>query len=462
MLASRLNQRFPLIHLIAASICAFILGITLLLLPSEPVSATKESASQTTPLRSFPQGDSNIADTAERIRKDLINTPAVTPSVPTAKKPPAEATDKATNENWVYYSVQRNDNLTSLFKRAGLSDQDVYYVSKAIGLGKELTNLYPGELLAFQIEAGTLKKVRYDINPLKTLLISATPDGYVAKMIERTPETRERFAQGQISDSLFADAEKAGISNSTIMNFATIFGWDIDFSQDLREGDTFKIIYNEQYLDGEKIADGTIMAAQLISQGNTYTAIRYTNTDGTSSYYTPDGHSMRKAFLRMPVDFARISSRFNLARKHPVLNKIRAHKGVDYAAKTGTPIRASGDGKVQFIGRKGGYGNTVVLQHGSNITTLYAHMSRFNSKLKNGSRVSQGQVIGYIGSSGLATGPHLHYEFRVDGTHKNPMTVKFPQAEPVAKAEKSRFTQIASQMMAQLDDYSTQRVARAN
>jgi len=444
-----LKDRFPPVHLAAASICGLIIGITLLLFPSEDVSATRELRNTdmrtTNPLKLDLPSNSLSTAISNPIPDQLTNT--------------QQNLLTKDNQEWVTYSVQKNDNLTSLFERAGLNAQDVHYVSQATATGKELSRLYPGEQLAFQIINGQLRKIRYQVNALKTIIIeslnASTPNQYLVKTLERTPETRERYAEATIHNSLFVDAASAGLSDNMIMRFAAIFGWDIDFSQDIHEGDNFRVIYNEQFLDGKKIRDGNIVAAQFSSQGQIYTAIRYTDTDGRTRYYTPEGHSMRKAFLRMPVDFARISSSFNLSRKHPVLNKIRAHKGVDYAAKTGTPIKASGDGKVIWLGTKGGYGRTIMIEHGGKIQTLYAHMSKYNPKLKSGSRVKQGQTIGYIGSSGLATGPHLHYEFRVNGTHKNPMTVKLPLAEPVASKERIDFRQVANQMMAQLETYST-------
>jgi murein DD-endopeptidase MepM/ murein hydrolase activator NlpD len=245
-----------------------------------------------------------------------------------------------------------------------------------------------------------------------------------------------------------------------IMELAAIFGWDIDFALDIRRGDHFTVVYQEYYLEGKKVRDGDILAAEFTNQGKSYRAIRYVDADGNAGFYTPEGLSLRKAFLRTPVKFSRISSRFTLHRKHPILNRIRAHKGVDYAAPRGTPIRATGDGKVVFRGRKGGYGRTIVIQHGSKYSTLYGHMSRYNGKVKLGRRVRQGQVIGYVGSSGLATGPHLHYEFRIDGVHRNPLTVKLPVAEPIAKRYRDDFQKLATPLIAQLELLTRSLVAR--
>ena len=214
------------------------------------------------------------------------------------------------------------------------------------------------------------------------------------------------------------------------MELANIFGWDIDFALDIRAGDHFTVIYEERFLNGEKIGNGPILAAEFVNQGRSYKAIRYSDAGNRSDYYSPTGLSMRKAFLRTPVDFRRISSRFG-KRKHPILNRMRMHTGVDYAASRGTPIRAAGDGKVIHKGRKGGYGRTVIIQHGGRYSTLYAHMNSYRRGVYTGKRVKQGQIIGYVGSSGRATGPHLHYEFRVNGVHRNPLTVKLPSAKPI-------------------------------
>ncbi|HEB99883.1 MAG TPA: M23 family peptidase [Thiotrichales bacterium] len=293
--------------------------------------------------------------------------------------------------------------------------------------------------------------MRYERNRLERLLVSRAADGFKAEVIERAPERATAHATATIDSSLFLAAQKAGLSDNLTMELAGIFGWDIDFALDIRRGDRFTVIYEELFLDGEKIGNGDILAAEFVNQGHVYRAVRYTDASGRTSYYAPDGHSMRKAFLRTPVAFSRISSRFSLGRKHPILNRIRAHKGVDYAAPYGTPIKATGDGKVIFIGRKGGYGKAVILRHGSRYTTLYAHMSRFARGLHSGSRVRQGQVIGYVGKSGLATGPHLHYEFRINGVHRNPLTVKLPAAAPIDRRYRADFEQKSRTLLAQLD-----------
>lgn len=220
---------------------------------------------------------------------------------------------------------------------------------------------------------------------------------------------------------------------------------------DIREGDEFEVIYEEKVVNGKRVGTGNILSARFTNRGKTYTAVRYTSKQGTTSYYSADGESMRKAFIRTPVDFARISSRFSTGRKHPILNKIRAHKGVDYAAPRGTPIKAAGDGRVTLAGRNGGYGNTVIIQHGQRYRTLYAHMQGFAKGIRNGTNVKQGQIIGYIGTTGLSTGPHLHYEFQVNGVHVDPLSQKLPMADPIAASEKQRFMQLSKPLMARMN-----------
>jgi murein DD-endopeptidase MepM/ murein hydrolase activator NlpD len=232
---------------------------------------------------------------------------------------------------------------------------------------------------------------------------------------------------------------------------ANIFGYDIDFAQDIRKGDKFEILYEEKTLDGKAVGTGNILTARFTNRGKIYTAVRYTDKNGNTSYYSADGSSLRKAFIRTPVDFARISSRFSNGRKHPILNKIRAHKGVDYAAPRGTPIKAAGDGRVTLAGRKGGYGNTIVIKHGQRYQTLYAHMQGFAKGIRAGSNVKQGQIIGYIGTTGLSTGPHLHYEFQANGVHVDPLSQKLPISDPIHASEKQRFTERSKTLLAKLD-----------
>ena len=363
------------------------------------------------------------------------------------------------DSQWLTVKVKAGDALASIFKRHQLKPRELHDI---MSLGKDtacLKKLRPGEVFRFQIDENQhLQKLVYEINPLKSLHIQRQEQGFAAAIQVRKIEKRTNYAIGQINSSLFEAGKEAGLSDTLIMKMVNIFGWDIDFALDIRKGDQFALIYEEQFLNGKKINDGAILAAEFVNQGRTYRALRFTDAANHSDYYTPEGLSMRKAFLRTPVDFRRISSRFG-KRHHPVLNKMRLHKGVDYAARSGTPIKASGDGKVIFRGKKGGYGRTVIIQHGGRYSTLYAHMSRFKKGVFAGKRVKQGQIIGYVGRSGRATGSHLHYEFRVNGVHRNPLTIRLPNAAPIKKQYRNSFARTANALLAQLDMHKQTRLA---
>jgi murein DD-endopeptidase MepM/ murein hydrolase activator NlpD len=285
------------------------------------------------------------------------------------------------------------------------------------------------------------------------LTITRNGSGFGAEIIDRPVDIRIASAHGEIKAALAIDGGKAGLSWETISGIYDRFMWDIDFMLDQREGDRFTVIYEELWRDGVKLKDGEVIAAEFVNQGKVYRAALYTDPTGHDEYFTPEGRSLRKAFLRAPLNFTRISSTFNPSRRHPVLNTIRAHRGVDYAAPTGTPVEAAGDGRIITRGTKGGYGNAVEIDHGGGVTTLYGHLSSFMRGQKVGTRVKQGEVIGYVGQSGLATGPHLHYEYRVQGVHKNPQTVPLPPAEPVPAQYLSDFQRVTAPLWRQLDSY---------
>ncbi len=348
-------------------------------------------------------------------------------------------------------TIRSGDTLSGIFDRVGLSQQELYRLLQEKEARDKLQAIRPGKQLGFELgEENRLQRLSYYIDPTQTFEVRREGDGFRATTIQHPLEQRIRFASGVINSSLFTAAQRAGLSDKTTMEMADIFGWDIDFALDIRSGDRFSVLYEELYRDGEKVRNGNILAAEFTNRGKTYVAIRYTTPDGRSGYYAPDGMRMRKPFLRTPVEFSRISSRFG-KRFHPILNRMRSHKGVDYAAPTGTPIRATADGKIIFKGRKGGYGRTVILKHGKRYSTLYAHMSRYGKGLRTGQRVKQGQIIGYVGQSGRATGPHLHYEFRIDGVHRNPLTVRLPRAMPIEKKYRKDFRAKVEKVLAQLE-----------
>lgn len=360
---------------------------------------------------------------------------------------------------WHEVTVKSGDTLSAIFSRLNIYRE----LQSLMELGPKteiLHSLHPGQNLHIRISEQGMEELRFDPDNATRLSVVRTSAGNLqAELQKLNMETRQIAASGTIKRSLYVDGNQAGLSDLLIMKLSELFGWDIDFALDIREGDTFTAIYEEYYRDSEKLGDGEIIAAEFTTQGRVFRVLRYTDSKGNTGYFTPDGRSVRRPFLRTPVDIARISSHFNLERRHPILNTIRAHRGVDYAAPTGTPIKATGDGIVAERGLIGGYGNAIILRHGSKYTTLYGHMSRFAQNTAVGQRVKQGQVIGYIGSTGLATGPHLHYEFRINGVHYNPLTVPLPAAQPLPETEMATFLRATAPLRARLDIHATEQVA---
>ncbi len=310
--------------------------------------------------------------------------------------------------------VRPGDNLSVIFKRQGLPARDIHYLLASEPLGGRLKNIFPGHSLTFsRAEDGTLVKLAYTPGPLETLEFERVGDSFVGRELRQEPQRSRAYKHGVIDHSLFIASQRAGLSDNVTMRLAQIFQWDIDFVLDIRQGDEFHVVFEELYVGDEFIGHGDILAAEFVNRGESYRAIRYTDSRGRADYYNPDGNSMRKAFLRAPVEFSRISSNFNLRRIHPLFKRNMPHRGIDYAAPTGTPILAAGDGRVVTASRTKPNGNYVVIQHGEQFTTKYLHMSKFGRGIKSGVKVKQGQVIGYVGATGWASGPHLHYEFLV-------------------------------------------------
>lgn len=294
--------------------------------------------------------------------------------------------------------------------------------------------------------------VYYQVDAKRILHLRPEHGGWNATIEPRQVSTRTVSIKGIITDNLFVDAARSGMDDSTTMNLVDIFSWDIDFGRGLRKGDRFKVLLEEIFDARGKVLGRTILAAEFINQGHSYQAVRFTQKGNSTDYFSPDGKNLRKAYLRSPVKFSRISSRFSSRRKHPVLGYTRAHKGVDYAARSGTPIRAVGDGRVVYKGRKGGYGRYIKIRHKNSAhATSYAHLSRYARGLRRGKQVRQGQVIGYVGMSGLATGPHLHFEFRIRGRAVNPLTIKSPSVQPVPKEEMVHFMALKNHLLARLE-----------
>lgn len=386
----------------------------------------------------------DLPDASSKVQSTQLSVNTA-PALPKPTSPPSPSPQK-----WTPYTVKSGDNLAKIFKHFSLSASTLHHIINSSEQAKALTKIKPGQVIKFSKNANDgFLALEYALDPVRSLRIQSILSGYESTLIEKPVKIVHNTASAVINNSLFYDAKQAGLTDRTIMELATIFGWDIDFAQNLRKGDSFSLLYESRYTGNTQLENGHILAAEFINRGSTYQAVRFVDKNGRAEYFSPDGKSMRKTFLRNPIDFARVSSHFNLRRKHPVLNRIRAHKGVDYAAPTGTPIKTTGDGRIVYRGVKGGYGRVVIIQHGQKYSSLYAHLSKYG-RYKKGAHVKQGQVIGYVGKSGLATGAHLHYEFRVNGVHKNPLTAKFPAATPINKNLMSEFKQQTTPLLSQL------------
>jgi len=351
---------------------------------------------------------------------------------------------------WQKIKIRSGDSMARVFQKLGFSPSDLHAI---ISLGETtaaLKKIKPGKFLEYIRNAeGELEAIRYSLDKLSTLTVNKIDNSWTAIVETKELEIRQANTMGSIDSSLFLAGVKAGLTDAMVMELAAIFGWDIDFILDIRDGDEFTVIYEEKYVDGEKIGNGNILAAEFINQGKSYKSVRYTDSSGRSEYYTPSGLSMRKAFLRAPVDFSYISSKFNPRRFHPILKRVTAHNGIDYVAPKGTPVKAAGDGKVIAAAYSKYNGNYVFVQHGQKYITKYLHFSK--RAVHTGQKVHQGQIIGYVGSTGMAEAAHLHYEFLVNGVHRNPRTVQLPDAKPINRKEKSLFIEKTRELVQQLE-----------
>ncbi len=352
-------------------------------------------------------------------------------------------------------NITSGDTMEMLFRKNNLNLGHLMSIAELDEAKQRFRRIKPGDVFEVTHDGGEVISLYSELDLTSALKIEKQESGFAARIIDRPIEIRKRMAFGVIDTSLFESAATAGLSDKVIMNVAGIFAWDVDFVLDIRHGDNYYVQYEEVWQDGEYVSDGEIIAAEFNNNGRTIQAIRFVDDNERSEYFTPAGDSVRKAFIRAPVDFTRISSNFNPRRRHPILNRIRAHRGVDYAAPRGTPIKASGDGKVIFRGTKSGYGKTVILQHGGNITTLYAHMSSYLLKVGIGTRVRQGQTIGFVGKTGLATANHLHYEYRLNGVHRNPRTVDLPDARPIDERYREKFMATAEPILKELEQFKS-------
>ncbi|WP_026317942.1 OapA family protein [Algicola sagamiensis] len=414
-------------------LAVFSLVFIIMLLPSEKANASRSTASPT----QLVVGQHYDVPVVEQLQEQSQQ--------PDSPKPVTKSIDLKLIEKRVV--VQKGDNLAKIFKRNKLS---AALLHRLVNLNKDssaLTRIMPGNELTFLFnEKHEFQGIRVPKNKLDTLIISKAGDTFETRIESKTIEKETQFAGSTIQSSFWSAGSKAGLTDAQIMTVANIFGWDIDFALDLRKGDSFNILYEKHFVDGEYVGRGDILAAEFINQGEVFQAIRH--SDG--EFYTPEGRSMRKAFLRAPVSFKYISSNFKPRRYHPILKRWKSHNGVDYRARSGTPVLASGNGKVIRSGYTKYNGYHVFIQHGNNIQTKYLHFKK-RPNVKKGQRVKQGQVIGYVGMTGLAEAPHLHYEFLVNGVHRNPRTVKLPKSQPIAKKERAAFELIVKKQIALLD-----------
>jgi murein DD-endopeptidase MepM/ murein hydrolase activator NlpD len=429
-----LIKELPRLHLVVAGLAVTLVFLSLLL-PSEHVQANRGAMPLSIEMEPSPE----------------LTLPDLTiPSMPEgfSIEPDRDA--------WQELTVRKGDNLAKLFERAGISAAEMHEVLQSGPEGKALTRIFPGQKLAFQIgDDGQLMALRYEENQLNSTEYHRDDSNFVAEKTSREPEVRHQFASGSIESSFYKAGLDAGLTDGMILQLADIFSGVVDFALDIRSDDRFTVMYDEYYLDGQKIGNGPILAAQFSTQGETHRAIRYVYANGDVGYFSPEGVSMRKTFMRAPLDIIRISSPFNLKRIHPLFKTGRPHRGIDYAAPAGTPVYASGDGRVAQSSSSPSNGNFIVIEHGQTYATKYLHLQK--RAVKAGQRVKQHQVIGWVGSTGWSTGPHLHYEFLVNGVHFNPAKIasKLPKAEHIAASEKRRF-------MAQIAGLKMQFAAYAN
>ena len=358
----------------------------------------------------------------------------------------------------IEHTIAAGESLASIFKKHGYEATDLYLLTQS-EFGAALKSIYPKQKLSFLLRDRELIRVTYSVNPLQSYIFERDGDKFRSESTNLHPDRFLERKHGVIENSLFLAGQSLGLSDNLIMRFAQIFQWDVDFVLDIRPGDEFSIVFESLYLNGKKVEDGDILAATFVNQGKSFEALAYANQDNRLDYFTPTGKNMRKAFLRAPLEFSRISSNFNPRRRHPLFKTVIPHRGIDYAAPTGTPVFASGDGKVIKASRTKANGKFIVISHGEQFVTKYLHLSNFANRIKKGKRVKQGQIIGYVGSTGYATGPHLHYEFLVNGVHRNPRTVQLPKAASIPpnqlenflyKTERNRML-LASQISKDID-----------
>ncbi|MDF1757993.1 MAG: peptidoglycan DD-metalloendopeptidase family protein [Legionellaceae bacterium] len=382
--------------------------------------------------------------------------------LPTSDEEFVDTDSQEDPENWTNIITKPNDTLGKIFEESGIGQKTLHEVLHDNPFAKSLTNIRPNQQIQFLIQNDILERIIFPINTTEFLVSTRKDNKFITTIQSRSIDSHEEYVSATVHGSLYNTAKKANIPYKLIQQMTKIFEWEIDFAKDIREGDKFSILYTTYFVDDTKISTGDIVAVEYKRKANVHQAVAHTNKAGDTEYYTPDGHSLKKAFARYPIKYSHISSTFNPARKHPILNYVRPHKGIDLAARLGTPILATGDGRIKFIGLNSGYGNMIKISHNKNYETVYAHMVRFKKGLSKGDYVKRGQLIGYVGQTGLATAPHCHYEFHINKKAQNPTTIKLPQAESIAIQDKNDFLQKANKIIVSLKLYDTSNLADAN
>ena len=360
--------------------------------------------------------------------------------------------DSAEDENngWTIVKTRSGDSLSSIFKRAGLNSQTLQTVLHNNPHAQALANIKPSQQIQLFIREQTLEKLIFPVSATQFLVVTRDGKNYSSKLKSRKMDSHTDYLTATVRGSLYSTAKRLNVPYKLVRQMTNIFNWEIDFIKDIRAGDQFSMVYQAYYIDDKLVSTGDIIAVSYTNRGKKYQAIRHIGSNGDYDYFTPEGKSLKKAFSRYPIKFSHISSSYSLSRYHPILHYRRAHKGVDLAAPIGTPIYATGDGRIELIDRHNGYGNMIKIAHDKTYSSLYAHLLKFQKGLSKGSRVKRGQVIGYVGQTGLADGPHCHYEFHIHQQPRNPSTVPLPHASPVPGREMSSFKNKADTLLAQL------------
>lgn len=415
-------------------------------------SKTKNTADYTATSISLPRlTDSSPVKSSPALTKPNPGTTKIaTPEI--AAKPAVNTSNKVEVKDNVWQNIKPRpgDSMAIIFNRLGLSAKNLHAVLDKNPHAKALTSIKPSQQIQFLISNHTLEKLVIPVNNIQTLTVYRVGKVYKTKVDSKKVTTRDHYITGTVKGSLYSTAQRMNIPYKLIRQMTTILGKEIDFSRAIRAGDQFSIIYDAYYIEDKMVGTGDVVAVSYTNRGKTAQAIRHIHANGDRDYYTPQGKSFKKAFSRYPIKFSHISSTFALSRYHPILHYRRAHKGIDLAAPIGTPIQATGDGVITIIDRHNGYGNMIKIKHDKTYSTVYGHMLKFQKGLSKGSRVKRGQVIGYVGQTGLATGPHCHYELHVNNQPRNPTSIALPTASPIPAKEMRGFRARTSTMMARL------------